>query len=56
MHPDDYNFEVPETHDYYMDELVVEIKLFQGRQLVQADKNYFRSAEFWLSKGHLIQS
>ena len=32
VHPDDYNFEVPETHDYSLPELSVELHLFKGKQ------------------------
>jgi hypothetical protein len=53
--PDDYNFEIPETQPFYNPEIQVTVKLFKCIN-PKIDKDIFKCADFWLSKGYLIQS
>lgn len=55
MPPDDYNFEIAETKPHFLPEIKVTIKLFKFIN-PKIEKNIFKCADFWLSKGYLIQT
>lgn len=55
--PEDYNFEVQEPSQYYQKELFVKLPLQQpSPQKSNTELDIFESAEFWLSKGYVIQN
>lgn len=53
--PDEYNFENHETGKYFMEEIVVTLKICKAKGSPM-EKNIFKCADFWLSKGILIQT
>jgi hypothetical protein len=51
--PDDYNFELPETGEYFLEELRITLKILKPAKTA-IEENIFKCADFWLSKGVLI--
>jgi hypothetical protein len=51
---DDINFELPEPASYFQDSLQLSIQTMPAKQ--KKIGNIFEDAEFWFSKGHIIQT
>ena len=60
MTPEDYNFEVSEPQEFFQKELYYKMSLYEplntSKDNNMMEIDIFKSAEFWLSKGHGIQS
>ena len=59
MVADDYNFDVNEPKKYYQEQLTIGICIWRPESTKRANadsRDIFKNAEFWLSKGLLIQS
>ena len=55
MKPDEYNFELQETGEYFLDELRITLKILKPAKTT-IEENIFKCADFWLSKGVLLQT
>ena len=52
--PDECNFEAAELRSYFLPEVRASLQLFEGKPT--NEKDIFKSADFWLCKGYLIQT
>ena len=53
--PDEYNFEINDTGAHYMDETTIVLKILKPAKTTIV-KDIFKCADFWMSKGVLIQT
>jgi tetratricopeptide (TPR) repeat protein len=53
--PDEYNFEINETSSQYMEETTIVLKIMKPAKTTIV-KDIFKCADFWMSKGVLIQT
>ena len=55
--PEDYNFEISEPKQFYQKDLFVKLPIAQPLPTkANQEVDIFKSAEFWLSKGYVIQN
>ena len=52
--PDEFNFEAAEVQSYFLPEISASLRLFEGKPT--SEKDIFKSSDFWLCKGYLIQT
>lgn len=53
--PEDYNFELQETSESFFPDLTIKLELMAPNTKNIQQNNIFKSADFWIQKGYLIQ-
>ena len=53
--PDDFNFELPENDEVFMEETSIVLKILKPAK-TKIVKDIFENADFWMSKGVLLQT